>query len=155
MFDSTRQVPDACRVLISDRIHNAIKQRIADARFPAIDFKQGLRRTDPARALKAQTILVRPQQVGFEDSSNKSCGGPLQQRVSWIWVALVHFDRQVNLDGFEEDMLRNPIRIFRDEELDQQIDVSLLDAAYEHPPETGSAHGNRVTYRFEADLSPL
>ncbi len=140
---------------ISDRIHNAIKIRIAEFRFPVISYKTGLRSTKLNDALQAQTILVRSQQVGFRESRTRKCGGRLQERTAWIWVGIVHFDRQVNLDSFEEDLMRDPIRIPRDDELDQQIDISFVDAVYEHPPEKESSYGTRVTYRFQADLSPL
>lgn len=150
-------IPDVVdlKVSLSDRIHNEIKLRIADYRFPAIAYKQGLRSTQQNAAVKAAAILVRAQQVGFQSAHTSLCGGPTQERTTWIWIALVHFDKQVNLDGFEEVLLRNPIVISRDEELDQQINVSLLDAEYQHPPEQESSNGTRVTYRFQADLSPL
>lgn len=140
---------------ISDRIHNAMKEFIADHRFPAISFPGGLRKTRTNDGQKAKTVLIRSQQGGFEEGRSRRCGGRLQQRVAWIWVAIIHFDQQVNLDFFEELLMRQPIRISRDDELDQQIELSLLDVVYEHPPEKQSSHGTRVTYRFSADLSPL
>lgn len=140
---------------ISDRIHNAVKQVLLNERFPVIRYKDGIRSTSRSEAVKAQTCLVRAQQVGFEESITRKCGGRLQQRTAWIWIAIVHFDQQVNLDAFEERWMRAPLRISRDSELDQQIDISILDAAYEHPPEQQPSHGTRVTYRFQADLSPL
>ncbi len=140
---------------ISDRIHNAMKLFIADHRFPVINYKGGLRSTRATDTVQAKTILIRSQQSGFERARNFRCGGPQQQRIAWTWVAIVHFDQQVNLDFFEENLLRQPIQIPRDQELDQQIDLSLVDVVYEHPPEKESSHGTRVTYRFQADLSPL
>ncbi len=140
---------------ISDRIHNALKTFIGDQRYPTIIYSNGLRKTRSNDAVKAKTILVRPQQSGFQEARSRRCGGRLQERTAWIWVAIVHFDRQVSLDGFEELLMRQPIQIQRDDELDQQIDLSLQDVVYEHPPEKQSSHGTRVTYRFSADLSPL
>lgn len=153
----TSQRPTAVELqpTISDRIHDVIKLQIAEHRFPTVTYQNGLRRTRNNEAIKAATILVRSQQVGFVEARSRRCGGRLQERTAWIWVALVHFDRQVNLDLFEEELMRGPLRIPRDDELDQQIDISLLDANYEHPPEKQSSFGTRVTYRFQADLSPL
>jgi len=139
---------------ISDRVHNVVYMLIANERFPTIKYRDGVRRSGP-EALKPQTILIRPQQVGFEESSTRKCGGRLQQRVAWVWIAMVHFDQQVSLDTFEEKFMRGPLRVSRDNDLDQQIDISFLDAVYSHPPEQQSSHGTRVTYRFQADLSPL
>lgn len=141
---------------ISDRIHNAIKERIARVRFSRVEFRQGLRYTLHHKVERAKTILVRSLSRAFLPAArNRLPGGALQEIDAWIWVALVHFDGQVNLDKFEEDLLHDPILIERDGELGQQIRVSLLDATDEHPPEREGAHGTRVTYRFQADLSPL
>lgn len=139
---------------ITTRVHNEIKLFIAGIRFPVVKFKSGLR-VSLTETVSARTILVRPQQAGFIESKNRGCGGRLQDRNGWIWTASVHFDRQVDLDTFEDMLLRSPLRIARDSELTQQIDISLLDASYEHPPENQSSHGTRVTYRFQADLTPL
>jgi len=137
----------------SDRIHNAVKMRIAEERFPVVSYKQGIRTTQQSEVEKAKTVLVRPQQVGFVAADSSLCGGASQQRTAWVWVAIIHFDRQVSLDSFERRMMREQIVIPRDSELEQQITISLLDAAYQHPPEKESSHGTRVTYRFQADMS--
>lgn len=139
---------------ITTRVHNKIKLHIAAQRFPVVVFKSGIRATQ-TETVKARTLLVRPQQTGFLESRNRGCGGRLQDRNGWIWVAIIHFDRQVDLDTFEDGLLRSPLRIPRDSELTQQIDISMLDATYEHPPENQPSHGTRVTYRFQADLTPL
>ena len=139
---------------LTDRIHNEIKLYIAQARFPVISFQSGLRRT-LLQTVKAKSILVRPQQSGFRESKNRSCGGRLQDRNGWVWIVLVHFDRQVDLDAFETRLMRDPLRIPRDVDLTQQIDISLLDVVYEHPAEKQSSTGTKVTYRMQADLTQL
>lgn len=140
---------------ISDRIHNAIHEFFSKQRYRVVEYKEGRRRTSQHEAVKAQTILVRSQQVGWVEARNRRCGGRGQEKTAWTWVALVHFDQQVDTDEVEAELERGPLRILRDNELDQQVDISFLDAVYEHPPETQSSHGTRVTYRFTADLSPL
>lgn len=140
---------------ISDRVHDAIKLHIAAHDFLTVSFQEGLRATSLTESVKARTILVRPATVGFIESRTRKCGGRLQQRTDWIWTALVHFDRQIDFDAFEDSLLRAPLRIPRDANLDQQIDISLLDALYEHPPEQEPSQGSRVTYRLQVDLTLL
>lgn len=150
-----RPDPIDLTVTTDDRVHNAIKQRIADFTFRDISYASGLRSTEAVGTQKAKTILVRPQTSAFQEAHNRGCGGRLQERFSWTWIAIVAFDRQVDTGSFESLMLRDPIRIPRDADLDQQLDISLLDAEYKHPPEKQSSHGTRVTYRFQVDLTPL
>jgi len=150
----TREIP-FLRKPLGDRIHDAIKDRIADFRFPRVKFDNGHRKTWQRDGQKAATILVRSLTRSFIPSTNKQCGGPLQHRSDWIWTAVVAFDRQVNLDEFEELMMRDPILILRDEELDQQVTISLVDVVEQHPPEKESSQGTRVTYRLSAELSSL
>lgn len=150
-----RPLAVALQPTISDRVHNAIKLHIAAQGFLTVTFPGGIRTTSLTESVQARTILVRPATVGFIESRTRKCGGRLQQRTAWIWTALVHFDRQIDFDAFEDSLLHAPLRIARDESLDQQIDISLLDAVYEHPPEQEPSHGSRVTYRLQVDLTPL
>ena len=138
---------------LSDRIHNAIKQALAGGRYHVVDYKQGMRYTLRELA-KPQTVLVRSLTSAFEPNRSSLCGADKRQRTGWIWTADVHFDRQVSLDLFEQGMQETDIVLPREGELTQQITIFLLDATHIHPPETQSSHGTRVTYRFQADLSP-
>lgn len=153
-FPPKREAPQL-RKPLSDRIHDAIKERIADHRFSQVKYKDGLRKTWHSTSKKAKTILVRSLTRSFVPSGNRGCGGRLFDRSEWVWTALVAFDQTVSLDNFEDAMLRDPILILRDEELDQQVTISLTDVVESHPPESESSQGTRVTYRLLAELSSL
>jgi len=154
IFPPEREAPEL-RQPLTDRVHDAIKERIADHRFSQVKYKDGRRKTWHSNSKKAKTILVRSLTRSFVPSRNKSCGGPLFDRAEWIWTALIAFDQTVSLDGFEDAMMRDPILILRDEELDQQVTISLVDVVENHPPESESSQGTRVTYRLLAELSSL
>lgn len=144
---------------LSDRIDAAIRYRFLAHRFPCVKWMgQGpntTRRTGPTDT-EVQTLLIRPLTQGFTDANTTQCGGRKQDRELWTWIAVAHFHGQVCLEAFEEELTDNPITIVRDGvNLFRQINISLLDATYEHPVEKQSSHGTRVTYRFQADLSPI
>lgn len=152
---SPENIEDAYPTL-SDRIHNAIVDRIMAHSFPVVEYVQRHYRQTSQSAVAAQTILVRPQSSAFIESNNRMCGGPLLDRDSWQWVALVHFDRQVSTDAFDEHLMLSPIVVPRvpGQGLQQQATITLTDAQYVHPPEKQSSHGSRVEYRFLVSLSP-
>lgn len=143
---------------LSDRIDAAIRARFNDHRFPAVTFlgtgARVTRRTGPETE-PVTTLLIRPITAGFVDANSFLCGGRQQDIELWTWIALAHFDSQVSLDSFEHALRDQPIIILRDDTLFRQIDISLLDVEWQHPVEKQPSQGTRVTYRFQADLSPI
>lgn len=153
--------------MLTDEIHNLISCHIWQARFPKVKFdgRPTKRYTSSAETLKPKTVLVIDESLNFVDNQrSRPCGDIMstepstslyQERSEWQWQAVVHFDHQVDLTSFENGLLENPLFIPRSEtESGEQVTVRLLERLQELPVQRQASHGTRVTYRFQADLSP-
>lgn len=140
---------------LSDAIHNAIKARIRDTLMPLVTYHKvtGNRTTAALGTIKAKSAFVQPVQTTFEASVNFSAW--LRQRASWDWLAEIKFSRAVDLEAFEEDLIRNPIKISRSESgQDRQVLIALSDVVYEIPTTGQPASGTRASMRLTVTLSP-
>ena len=136
----------------SDRIHNAIYAAIAAYDFPRVSYDKdtGLRTTDDMDTENAETILIREVTSAFDEAVGNRRQPRLRERTDWQWEALVAFDNQVSLEGFED---ASPLFLPRTAELNQQVTITLDTVQYTHPPEHASSSGTRATLTFTASLS--
>lgn len=154
--------------MLTDTIHNAISCHFWESRFPRVKFQGRTKRITDTRSLeKPKTVLVFDESINFVDNVRRrdaSCDmmtddgagtSFFQERADWQWQAMVHFDNQVDLTSFEENLLANPLFIPRsDTDSGEQVTVRLLERLQQQPVQKQASHGTRVTYRFQADLSP-
>ena len=137
----------------TDRIQNAIHDRISSYDFRLVIYQDGLRTTVPD-TVPPKTILVHETSATFGDAKlNRRT--LRHERETWIWTATIAFDREVSLVEFEESLLNDPIRLPRDNDFNQSVTVSLSEVDFTHPAEQQPASGLRAVYRFSASLSPV
>lgn len=152
--------------MLTDQIHDLISCHVWAARFPRVKFdgRPTKRKTLTTDTAKPKTVLIVDESLNFVDNqrsrpcdmmTDAAATSLFQERSEWQWQAVVHFDHQVDLTSFENGLLENPLFIPRSEtESGEQVTVRLLERLQELPVQRQASHGTRVTYRFQADLSP-
>jgi len=78
------------------------------------------------------------------------------ERTDWRWRLELTFKGEVALGQFERRLIESPPRVLRDRSAgrDQQVTLLLTGSVVQSPPEGQPAGGTRVTYRFNAQLTP-
>lgn len=110
-----------------------------------------------AVAVAPSAIVVNEVSSSFDDATNHGRTHALD-RVTWVFSAMVAFDVEVLLEGFEHAITTRTPLIEREiaEGITRQVEIRLVAAAaYEHPTEQGSTSGTQVVYTFEARLTRL
>lgn len=79
------------------------------------------------------------------------------ERTGWQFQAMVGFNCEVIAEAFERSVTRPIPKLPRDASVGrpQQVDIRLISAAYEHPVQQDGSSGSRISYVFEARLSPI
>lgn len=138
---------------LTDDIHKALRDFIAEYDFALVTYPGGVRTTAATADQNAATVLIKPMSSTFNlPKVNRRSG--FRERDSWIWEAIVEFTREVDIAAFEDDITNTLLRIPRTESK-PQVDLILDEANYRTPPEQAPGGGLRVVFRFRADLSPL
>lgn len=136
-----------------DRVHNALFDILSNTVFPVVEYSSGRRQTLP-QGERAASVLIRPDFSSFETATSRLCGGAAQQRGDWRWNATLSFTSQVSTEEFEDELMSSQFILERTPEVSDQVTLTLIDVNMEHPPESQPTSGTRVTYRFQADVSP-
>jgi hypothetical protein len=137
----------------TERIHEALTSAAESGAFHPVRFTGRDLAVDTNVTVAPSTVLV------YEVSS--SFGLPrvqrrdrMQERLAWEWLLVVEFNTAVACEEFEEALCASPILVPRSEGL-RQITLRLLGSEYEHPARQQASKGTQVSFRFEAELSPI
>lgn len=144
-------------MLLSDRIHDALRDAFQAANFPRVTYdpETGKRITSAAELLKVKSMKIKPVQALFDVPRLNRRTRILRERVRWVWLAEAWFDREVDLSPFEDALSANPLRVCREEADGQDAVLYLEETDQRFPPEQQGASGTRATFRFNAELSPI
>ena len=137
----------------TERIHEALTSAAEAGEFRPVRFSGRDLTVDEGTTVAPATALV------YEVSSQ--FGTPKvfrrerkQERLLWEWLLVVEFNTAVSCETFEENLCGSPILIPRSEGL-RQITLRLVGADYDHPARQQPSKGTIVSFRFEAELSPI
>lgn len=138
------------------RIQNALAAlaAVADMFFPVTyNVSTGVA-TKGASAVEPVAVHTNELRSEFEDTRvSKSTFA--RERTSWLFNLVVSFNQEVTGEDFESAVSASPPYVARDSDHSQQIRLLLQNSNYEHPPQQDPESGSRLTFTFEAQLSPI
>lgn len=89
-----------------------------------------------------------------EPQRNRRAGR--QERQSWVWNLACNFTQEVSIEEFQKRLIAAYIILPRDATNDlEQVTLKLLSSDPLHPPQQNPSVGTKVTFVFEAELSPV
>lgn len=142
-------------MILSDRIHGALREAFDNANFPRVTYPEGRRITSAAEVLKVKSLKIKPSQSIFDFPRLNRSTRILHERTRWEWTAEAWFDREVDLTAFEDALSQAPLRLAREESGGFEAVIYLEETDQRFPPEQQSASGTRATFRFVAELCPI
>jgi hypothetical protein len=145
--------------LNSDRIRNALTGAAKSGTFykKVIDPTTGNASTGTETEDEVEPDYAHANEVHSTFITGKNRRTLSDDRDTWTWELRLGFPCEVALELFEEEVTVTPIALPRDPDagFDRQVILRLRDARPTHPPEQQPSTGTRVTYTFEATLSPV
>lgn len=145
---------------VHDAIQNALVGLAAGVDFPVVTHSvvpAGSESTTTMTVVNPVTVLAWQERQLFDEPVRYRRDGRKRERTEWIWRLRLDFNRPVNLEDFEEDILSNGVRVARDllAGIPYQIDLLLEEGEYTTPVTQQGSKGTSVTYRFVALPTPI
>jgi len=111
--------------------------------------------SDDANKVVPSSAVANELSAGFAEAE-RNRRTHCQDKKRWIFQLKLEFQQEVTLDEFEESLLATPLTVNRDvvEGLTHRIEVFFQDVQYVHPIQQEPSTGTKVTYTFEARLTP-
>lgn len=136
-------------------VHAALLARVAESKFPLVTYnnhgqEMELGEHRPPGTARTNEIAARWFPAAVNHLTKRQ-----RERQVWRWELILQFDRQVNLEAFEDSLGTDPPRVLRDDEHDRQIELRLDSVSYVHPPQNQPTNGTRATYTFDVVATPL
>lgn len=144
----------------ADAVQNVLVATAVARQFPRISYAVqgtgGAQSTNTMTTLLPKTVLAWQGSADFDLPARQRRDTRRRERLTWTWFLQLQFDSPVSLVEFEKDLLAQAPRVLRDPSIgvDQQVDLLLENADYENPVTQQPSRGTKVTYRFEAQLTP-
>lgn len=144
----------------ADAIQNALVATASSFSFPRVSYAvqatAGAQTTAVMDTVSAKTILAWEAGAEFDLSPRQRRDTRRRERSNWTWFLQIAFDSPVSLVEFENQLLATAPRVTRNPSIgvEQQVDLLVLSAEYETPVTQQPSRGKKVTYRFQAQLTP-
>lgn len=144
----------------ADAIQNALVATAVARAFPTVSYavsgSGGAQSSDPLVTLLPKTVIAWQDSQNFGEAVRNRRGTHRLERVSWVWILEIKFDRPVSMADYEDAITQVAPRVLRDLSIgvNQQVDLLLDSAEYENPVTQQPSRGTKATYRFTAELTP-
>ncbi len=111
---------------------------------------------DVATTVAPASVTLQALSTTFTDRPTRNRRTERSERNTWRWSVVCVFTQQISSEEVEKFFIANHIILPRDSANDlEQVTLKLLSADPFHPPQQSPSHGTRVTFTFEAELSPV
>lgn len=121
----------------------------------ATDVETKLKTVDDSAAIPPASVIAEESLSTFSAPIRNRRTNRAERR-SWRWQVACRFNQEVTVEAAEKRLIAANIVLPRDDSNDlEQVTLKLLDADPFHPPQQNPSTGTRVTFTFEAELSPV
>lgn len=137
--------------LQKQRILDRLKEEAKKGRFYSVTYDQyGQMKQSSSNAPPTAPKSCICNETGAEFGEDTRQGRRLAlRRESWTFKMILTFATEVSCETFEADMMDKVIVVPPKDSL-PSVQLRLMDAEYDHPPEQMPGNGSRVEYTFEA-----
>lgn len=138
----------------SEAVHAALRAA-CNVAHPLVTYPANVMTVDTTAMnfVLPDTVLVFSDETTFDRSErNRSNPRLPRERINAIWIVEMGFNKEVNFDALENNLMTQPPRIARDPAsgILQQVTLELLDVTYVHPVRGQPSQGSKVRLRFNA-----
>lgn len=144
-------------VTLRDRIACVLVDEARAGEFYVVETNANTGKTSTLLSTKAETIetLTNETDANF-DITRRHRRTFRDERRTWTWRLVLGFAQEVTIERFEEDLVRRPRVIPRDESLGfPQVTLRLRQTLYDHPVQQDANRGTRAILTFDAQLAPV
>jgi hypothetical protein len=139
------------------RVQNHLTELIRSYDFPIVRYSNGLATYDESGFVceRPKSCVCNETAAQFEPDARHGLNVVLR-RSTWIFDAIVRFDNEVLLEGFENQMMSDPPTLAKNSTTgDSQTTMYLLKTEAQHPTQESPQSGTLATFTFVAEVARL